>query len=322
VGLRVAFDTRPIDDLQGIGRYARSLFAALEEVAAERGGEVVERQRARRAGVLHAPSAAGAPLRPRVPTVVTLHDLKPFKQQGEYLRAGLRGRMRRLAIERAAALIVPTSALARDAVELLGVDADRVHVIPEAPDPVFTPRPQDEVSAARRRYRLPDEYLLWVGGMRHPDPHKRVAALAEAPRRLPLVLVGDHSQWARELEDVILTGAVPDDHLAAIYTGARALVFASDDEGFGLPTVEALACGTPVVACDVPALREVLGDRATLVPCDDLALLMVEAERATRPAPAPPAWTWTDAANATWDVYEAVAGGAGGSGGGGGAAGT
>jgi alpha-1,3-rhamnosyl/mannosyltransferase len=103
---------------------------------------------------------------------------------------------------------------------------------------------------------------------------------------------------------VTLTGAVDDDTLAAIYTGAHALVFPSDDEGFGLPTVEALACGTPVVACDVPALREVLGGRATLVDCEDLGGLLAAAEAAQRPAPEPPPWTWADAARSTWDVYE------------------
>jgi glycosyltransferase involved in cell wall biosynthesis len=142
--------------------------------------------------------------------------------------------------------------------------------------------------------------------MKHPDPRKRVAAMAGAPSELPLVLVGEAGQWARELEGVVLTGAVSDDDLAAIYSGARALVFPSDDEGFGLPPVEALACGTPVVACDVPALREVLGDRATFVDQNDLPGLMAAAAVATRPAPPPPDWTWADAARATWDVYEAA----------------
>lgn len=311
--LRVGFDSRPVAGRGGVGRYARSLLAALAEVAPERGGELVEGHRSRRVDVLHAPWGDGAPLRPRIPTVVTLHDLMPLKRRGEYLRAGLRGRMRSLAAGRAAAVIVPTGAVADDAHELLGIDRARIHVVPEAADAVFSPRDAAQVATVRRRYRLPDDYLLWVGSLRRPDPRKRVAALTEAPRTLPLVLVGDHSQWARELQDVILTGAVPDDHLAAIYSGARALVFPSDDEGFGLPTVEALACGTPVVACDVPALREVLGPRATFVSTDDLPGLLAKAEHSVRPAPLPPQWTWADAANATWDVYEAaVDGGAGG----------
>jgi glycosyltransferase involved in cell wall biosynthesis len=125
------------------------------------------------------------------------------------------------------------------------------------------------------------------------------------------VLVGPAREWAHELVnghgDLQLTGQVPDDELAAIYTGAHALVLPSDDEGFGLPTVEALACGTPVVACDVPAVREVLGDRATLVDCADLDGLLAAAAAARRPAPAPPPWTWDDAARATWATYRAAA---------------
>jgi glycosyltransferase involved in cell wall biosynthesis len=299
--MRVAFDSRPAGDPRGIGRYTRALLAALR--AGPR-GEVVETLRPRGADLFHSPWIDGAPLRPRLPVVTTVHDLVPLKRRGEYLRSGLRFRMRYLAVQRSTRLIVPTHAVAADARELLDIDPDRIDVIPEAADSAFTPRSDAEVAAVRRRHKLPGDYLLWVGGLRHPDPRKRVAALAEAPRELPLVLAGDPGQWARELPDVILTGAVSDDELAAIYTGARALVFPSDDEGFGLPTVEALACGTPVVACDVPALREVLGERATFVGCDDLPALLAAGAAARRPAPAPPRWTWADAARATWDCYE------------------
>jgi glycosyltransferase involved in cell wall biosynthesis len=121
---------------------------------------------------------------------------------------------------------------------------------------------------------------------------------------MPLVLVGETGQWASELPNVTLTGEVNDDDLAAIYTGAHALVFPSDDEGFGLPPVEALACGTPVAACDVPAVREVLDGRVALTDVDDLEGLIRTAEAARRPAPPPLDWTWSDAARATWTVYE------------------
>ena len=299
--MRVAFDSRPASEPRGIGRYTRSLLAALRELDR---GEIVETDRPRRADLFHSPWIDGAPLRPRLPVVTTLHDLVPLKRRGEYLRSGLRFRMRYLAVQRSTRLIVPTQAVAADAQELLDIDAARIDVIREAAAAAFTPRPDAEVAAVRRRHRLPDDYLLWVGGLRHPDPRKRVAALAETPRELPLVLAGDPGQWARELPGVILTGAVSDDDLAALYTGARALVFPSDDEGFGLPTVEALACGTPVVACDLPALREVLGDRATFVDGDDLEALVATASVAERPAPQPLAWTWLDAARATWDCYE------------------
>jgi hypothetical protein len=130
-----------------------------------------------------------------------------------------------------------------------------------------------------------------------------VAKLAATPRELPLVLVGPTRPWAHELSGVILTGEVSDEQLAAIYTGAHALILASEDEGFGLPAVEALACGTPVAACEVPALREVLGERAAFVERGDLRSLIESAERSQRPAPAPPQWTWQDAAKSTWQVY-------------------
>ena len=156
----------------------------------------------------------------------------------------------------------------------------------------------------RERYGVPEDYLLWVGDLRHPDPHRRVNALVDAPRELPLVLVGAAGPWARELPGVIVTGDVEDDELAALYTGAHALVLPSEEEGFGLPGVEALACGTPVVAADGPALREVLSGRATFVEAGDVDGLVAAAHSARRPAPAPPAWTWRQAAAATWDVYE------------------
>lgn len=303
--VRVAFDARPVTDGGGIGRYARCLLDALL-TSAPTGSELVATHRPRRADVFHAPWLEGAPLRPNCPTVVTIHDLHHLKRRGEAMRSGMRFKLRRLAVERATRLIVPTEAVAADAVEHLRLPSDRLVVIPEAAAATLTMRPPDVVAQTRLRYGLPDEYLLWVGRMEHPEPRKRIADLATAPRTLPLVLVGATSRWAEELPGVTLTGHVPDDDLAAIYTGARALVFPSDDEGFGLPAVEALACGTPVVACDVPALREVLADRATFVALHDVAGLLAAAERAERPAPPPPSWTWEDAARATWDVYADV----------------
>jgi glycosyltransferase involved in cell wall biosynthesis len=302
--MRVAFDSRPTSDPRGIGRYTRCLLAALR--AAPR-GELIESREPRGCDLFHAPWIEGAPLRSSVPTVVTLHDLVPLKRPGEYLRSGLRFKLRYLAVQRATRVIVPTRAVAEDAIAALRIEPGRIATIAEAAAPVFSPRSPDEVAAMRDRYGLPERYLLWVGGMLVPDPRKRVAALAKARRSLPLVLVGPTSRWAHELPDVQLTGAVGDDDLAAIYTGAHALVFPSDDEGFGLPPLEALACGTPVAACDVPALREVLADRVALVDIGDLDALIRTAEGLSRPAMPPPEWSWADAAEATWDLYEQAA---------------
>src|SRR5207247_4397040 len=109
--------------------------------------------------------------------------------------------------------------------------------------------------------------------------------------------------WAHERPNGRVTGHAADEELAAILTGARALVFPSDDEGYGLPPVEALACGTPVVCTDIPALREVLGDRATYAPFGEL---LPTAWAINGRAPAPLDRTWEDVARETWAVYAAA----------------
>jgi glycosyltransferase involved in cell wall biosynthesis len=302
--VKVAFDSRPTKCTHGVGRYSRCLLEALRDAGQ---CELVETNEPRRCEVFHSPWIDGALLRCPVPMVVTVHDLAPVKRHGQYLRSMLQLKLRYLAVQRATRVIVPTYAVAEEVESVLDVPQERIAVIPEAPAPLLHPRAEKEVLAVRERVSLPERYLLWVGAMRTPDPRKRIAALTRARRSMPLVLVGPTAQWARELPGVTLTGAVSDDELAAIYTGAHALVFPSDDEGFGLPPVEALACGTPVSACDVPALREVLGGRATLSAVDDLDGLITAAESAARPAPPPPAWTWDDAAQATLQVYREAA---------------
>ena len=304
--MKVAFDSRPASDPRGIGRYARSLLDALRETAGD--NEIVEAHRPRGVDVFHTPWIDGALVRTSVPQVVTVHDLVPLKRRAEYLRTGMRFRLRYLAVKRADRIIVPTNGVKSDVVAHLEVDADRIAVISEAPAPAFHPRPADEVAAVLARHGIEGDYLLWVGGLQTPDPRKRVAELARAPRELPLVLAGPAARWARDLKGVHVTGQVTDDELAALYTGARALVFPSDEEGFGLPPIEALACGTPVVACAVQGVTEVLYGRATLVAPDDLAGLIAAAEEATKPAPDPPSFTWQDAARATWSQYERAAG--------------
>ena len=297
--MRVAVDTRGSVDPRGIGRYVRCLVEGLRATAAE-GRELVEMHRPRGVDLFHAPRVEAALLRCAIPQVVTIHDLVILKRPGEYLRTGLRYRLRFLAASRAIRVIVPTHAVAADVASRLDVDPERIVVVGEAAAPAFRPRPADEVERAREAHSLPEEYLVWVGGLEHNDPRKRVRELAAAATDVPLVLVGPTKPWAGELPNVTLTGHVSDDELAAILTGARALVFPSDDEGFGLPPVEALACGTPVVCTDIPALREVLGDRATYAPFDDL--LATAWSGNGRPT-SPLTRTWDDVGRETWAVY-------------------
>lgn len=302
--LKIAFDSRPASAPDGVGRYTSCLLAALRD-ACGHSWEIVESSRPRRADIFHAPWPQGALLRSPCPMVVTIHDLLALKRPGERMRKGMRMQLRFLAVQRALRVIVPTEAVALDVVAHLGIERTRVAVIPEAPAASMFRRSDSEIESVRSRYGLPGDYLLWVGDMRHPNPSRRLAKLTGTPRKLPLALVGPASSWARELPDVTLTGLVSDDHLAALYSGARALVMPSEEEGFGLPAVEALACGTPVVACESPALREVLGSRATFVAQDDFAGLLSAAEAVSDPAPHAPRWSWQDAAAQTLAVYRA-----------------
>jgi alpha-1,3-rhamnosyl/mannosyltransferase len=304
--VKVAFDSRRLADPHGVGRYSRCLLRALNETA-DAGTEILQTNRPRGADVFHAPWMDGAMLRSPCPMVVTLHRLTALKRRSEHLRTSVRPRLRQLAVQRAVRVIVPTHALAEDALTRLGLDPERVVVIPEAPDAVMYRRSGEQIASARAHYGLPGRYLVWVGSLEHPDPTKHVAKLAATPRDLPLVLVGTTSRWAHELRDVILTGPVGDEDLAAIYSGAHALVLPSEDEGFSMPAVEALACGTPVVACELRALREVLDTRVTFVAPGDLRALVEQAQGARRPVQPPPRWTWQDAARATWEVYRQAA---------------
>ena len=126
--MRVAFDSRPARDPRGIGRYTRCLLEALRETAGD--NEIVEAHKPRAVDVFHSPWIDGTLLRSRCPQVVTLHDLVPLKRRAEYLRTGVRFRLRYLAVSRAERVIVPTQAVARDAAEHLDIPEERIAVDP------------------------------------------------------------------------------------------------------------------------------------------------------------------------------------------------
>ena len=330
--MRVALDLRVLEDPalgeRGIGRYARELAAALAPAAdvdvtelrglrrprtparvAELWEHALLGRDARRTGanLLHSPSVDLATTRAGLPYVVTLHDLVPLKDPDEYLRTGLKHRLRYAAVKRATRVIVPSQAVADDAARMLGIE--NVDVIPEAPAPVFRP-----VAAPRgrlQRLRLPPRFVLWVGGLDPPDPRKGVEPLARAIADgdgPPLVLAGRHDDAGEALGDgehVVLTGRVEDEELAALYSAADALVLPSLDEGFGLTAHEALACGTPVVAYRLPALSETLeGNPAVrLVPRGDIPALLAATEELAGMEAARPSRTWADVARETIAVY-------------------
>jgi glycosyltransferase involved in cell wall biosynthesis len=265
------------------------------------------------ADVMHSPSIDFATMRPSVPYVVTIHDLVPLKRPERYLRTGIKHRLRYAAAKRASRLIVPTQSVASDCDRLLGVDSGRIHVVAEAPAPTF--RPVDDIEPLLARFALPDEFVLWVGGLDPPDPRKGVRKLAAAAARrsgVPLVLAGRTSADAADLAApgrVVLIGRASDEELAALYSSAAALVLPSEEEGFGLTAMEALACGTPVAAFAIDAIREQYADSPDVrlaTPGDHDALLDA-AESLAGWRASPPSRTWADVAAETWAVYERAA---------------
>lgn len=272
---------------------------------------------------------------PGVPVVVTVHDLTLLRHP-ELGTPALRRLVERAArsVREAARVIADSEATRRDVVELLDAPPDRVRVVPLGCDPRFSP---GDAGAARRTVAaelgIAAPFVLHVGTV---EPRKNLPALISAfaqarrARRLPqlLVLAGAPG-WGVEpvrariaaegLAGVVrLTGPVSAAHLLALYRAADLFAFPSLYEGFGLPVVEAMACGTPVVTADVAALPEVAGGAALIVDPRDQAALAEALDRglndlevrarlkAAGPARAA-AFTWERCAAATLAVYDEAA---------------
>ena len=213
-----------------------------------------------------------------VPTVLTVHDLV-FERYPEYHKAWnyryLHAAMP-LFCERATAIIAISEHTRRDLIERYCVAPSKITVIPEAADPRFVPPQPEQVRAVRARYGLPERYLLAVGTI---EPRKNLTRLVDACGPLlaaqatdALVLVGSkgwlyedffgHLEALPYRDRVILPGFVADEDLPAVYAGATVTVQPSLYEGFGLPVLEAMACGSPVCASNASSLPEVGGDAA------------------------------------------------------------
>ena len=226
------------------------------------------------ADVLHC-TIFRAPPRASLPTIVTVHDLAVLRQP-EVFPAWTRlyGRTALRPTLRAADRVFAVSEFSkREVVELARVDADRVDVVPNALEPVF--------SAAGPR--LEGDYVLAVGTL---EPRKNLARVVEATARagVELRLVGERG-WGdagASGAHVSWLGRIDDDDLAAAYRGARCLVFPSLYEGFGIPALEAMACGTPVVTSAGGALEEVTGGAAVLVDPLDAAAIAAGIDEADR----------------------------------------
>lgn len=239
------------------------------------------------------------PLRSSIPIVTTIHDVIPLalpdyrggplqRLYTALVRAGSSG---------ATHILTDSEHSRSDILRMLDVDAGRLSVIPLAADARFSPVIGDgEMLRVRQQYELPDDYVLYLGGF---DRRKNIEALMQIyvwagstiGKDFPLVITGDSSTLAyandgrrmtlgkmlEELEldpeEVRFIGRVAEDDKAVLCAAARCLLLTSRYEGFGLPALEAMACGTPVVGSNASSIPEVVGDAGMLVDPDDARLM-------------------------------------------------
>ena len=286
------------------------------------------------ADLFHATEHLLMPLH-RTPTVLTIHDLiyRLFPAHHKRLNYWYLNLAMPLYVRRASHIIAVSENTRSDLMRLYGTSAEKISVVYEAPSPNFAPQSEARIKAVREKFRLPDRYLVTLGTI---EPRKNLPRLVEALaalRRddpgLHLVVIGAKG-WLYEdffsaihafdqADAVVLPGFVPDGDLPALLGGALAAVQPSLYEGFGLPVLEAMACGTPVACSATSSLGEIAGDAAlTFDPeaVDEIvgALGRLTADPGLRDSlrdgglDRAARFSWERAAAETWAVYQGVLG--------------
>ncbi len=288
------------------------------------------------ADLFHATEHLLIPLH-HTPCVLTVHDLafRLYPHCHKPLNYAFLNLAMPLFIRRADSIIVVSHSTKQDLVGLYGVDPNRITVIYEAADSRFHPQPMETIERIRRKHSLMEPFVLCVSTI---EPRKNLTRLIEAwqlivrKSRYPgirLVIAGKrgwlYQPFFRRLEElgldreVILLGHVPDGDLPALYSGATLFVFPSLYEGFGLPVLEAMACGTPVVCSNTSSLPEIVGEAAlTFDPVDveEMAARIEEAlhnealreEMRKKSLQQAAKFSWERTAKETLQIYREVAG--------------
>ena len=254
-----------------------------------------------------------------VPLVATFHDATYELLPERYppLRRVYYRATARLAAHKATLVIAVSNCVSNDIQRHLSIPERKIRVVPEAAGEQFKPAPQEDVARVRQRYGLRDPFVLSVGSL---EPGKGRGALAEAVKTLGglQLAVAGQSSWGPRDNGARYLGYVPDSDLPALYTAAELFAFPSLYEGFGLPVLEAMACGTPVVASNTSAIPEVAGSAALLVQpsagelaeamssvLNDPVLRATMVEQGKRQAAL---FSWEQTARRTLEVYQEAAG--------------
>ncbi len=284
--------------------------------------------------VLHSPDFI-PPASSRAPSVITVHDLAFLLYPRFLTRNSARyyGQVD-VAARSVEHIIAVSESTKKDTVRLLGVPPEKISVIYEAANPLFRPIEDPAVlNHVHERYGLPRTYILFVSTI---EPRKNIPTLLRAFRRLldnyrtdaVLVIAGNRGWLVEEVDSVIdqlklgnsvrCLGGIPNEELLHLYNAARVFVLPSFYEGFGLPPLEAMACGTPVIVSNVSSLPEVVGDAGWLVNPEDVEGLTVAMHRVLtdddlhqqmrlKGLKRASIFSWNRAAVETLGVYEKIA---------------
>jgi len=271
------------------------------------------------------------------PTVLTIHDLSQllFPETHEDRRVRRARRRLPLMSRQATVIITPTEAVKTEVCEHLRVPRDKVVVVNEAPRRNFQPLPLARASEIVRRLGIDEEFILYVGTI---EPRKNLITLIKAFEEIlrattlrPQLVIAGKKGWltdevfayiesAKLGNRLCLTGYLADDELRALYSACRVMVYPALYEGAGLPTLEAMACGAPVITTSTPAIVEMVGDKARLFsPADFSGLAEHLVELLTTPAAREALsragiehaarFTWQRAAEETLKIYRGLTGG-------------
>lgn len=290
--MHIAIDTTPLiagHRTRGIGRYTRNLVEALQELRSDHQFTMTsDVGHTHSVDLVHYPYfelfQSHLPFLPPAPReVVTIHDLIPLRFPDAYkpgLRSGLNLWIQTHLIHRVSAIVTDSQFSAEDIEEFLSIPEKRIFVVPLGVEPAFQKKSQVQIQHVKQKYHLPDSYLLYVGDV---NVNKNLPVLIEAISKIPKVHLVFVSRALRStnlpevqllhqlVEKLLISDRIkevtdvpldPIDDLAAIYSGATVYIQPSLYEGFGLPVLEAMACGTPVISTKVASLPEVAGDAA------------------------------------------------------------
>lgn len=299
--MKIAIDISPLEtghNVRGVGFYLQNLKASLEQVKSE--NKYIFFSEAKNipldASVIHFPYFdpffRTLPVKKKYPTVVTVHDLIPLIFP-EHFPSGIRGKLvwqlQKYLLERVDMVVTDSEASKRDIHRLLAIPDGKVKVVYLAASPVYIHQNNSShQKMVKEKYHLPDKFVLYVGDVTW---NKNLVRLIKSIKKLgiPLVMVGKalastnydkENPWNADLVTIqqetqhnplfTILGFIPTDDLITIYNLATVFTMPSLYEGFGLPVLEAMQCGTPVVSTHGGSLKEIAGDAAEIVEANDV----------------------------------------------------